>query len=61
VHREAEPVAEPVAEVVAEAGGGDRVAGDRVRLDSGDARLDTRDSLQLRVEADVVGAAELVG
>ena len=54
-------MAEPVAEVLAEAGGLDRLAGDRVRLDAGDARLDACDRLQLRVEADVVRPRELVG
>ena len=52
---------EPVAEVLAEAGGLDRPARDRIRLDAGEPRLDPRDRLQLRVQADVVGSRSWSG
>src|SRR5207253_1627771 len=55
-----DPVAEPVAELLAQAGRGDHVARRRIRLlrlDAGPRRLET---LELRLEADVVGALELV-
>ena len=60
VHLQPEAVAQPVAEEVAEALGGDQVARDRVDLAAARARAYRLERRQLRAQADVVRARQLV-
>ncbi len=58
VHHHPDTVAEPVPELGAETGGHDRVASQRVRLDTGHSRLDPVAGPQLGCQADLVGLAQ---
>ena len=57
---EPDAVAEPVAELLAPAGRRDHVARGRVGVAAADARAVRVEARELRLEADVVGARELV-
>ena len=61
VHLEPDPVAQSMAELLAPAGGHDHIARGCIDLATACAGRKGREPGELRLEADVVGASELVG